>query len=132
MEWSPLGGELASGAAVASWGREESEIFAVLADGAVWNRYWDGTAWHAWETLGGDFAGQPGAAARDADRIDVFAIGRDGALLHRWWDGSVWVPWQYLDAPRGGVAVSCTWIGGELRVFLVLGDRAVWTATMRA
>ena len=62
----------------------------------------------------------------------MFAIGRDGTLRHRWWDGSAWVPWRDVDAPRGGLAVSCTWIGGELRVFLVQGDRAVWAATMPA
>ena len=132
MEWSPLGGELASGAAAASWGSTETQVFAILGDGALWNRYWDGARWHEWETLGGELTGEPAAAARGADRIDVFAVGRDGGLRHRWWDGTAWVPWSAVEgAPAGASAVSCSWIGDELRVFAVAADRSLWTATLR-
>lgn len=118
----------------ASWGTVESEIFAVDAhSGEVVNRYWDGSSWHAWEPMGGGFSGTPAASARDADRIDVLAIGRDGVLRQRWWDGSRWVPWREVEgAPSGAVAVSCSWIGGELRVFVVGPDRAVTYLVLRA
>ena len=132
IDWDTLGGALVGGAAVASWGTFESEIFAIQDDGQVWDRYWDGTAWHDWEPLGGEFTGTPAASARDADRIDVFAIGRDGPLRQRWWDGAHWVPWRVVGgAPEGALAVSCSWIGGELRLFVVGQDRAVWRATLR-
>lgn len=76
--------------------------------------------------MGGAFTGTPAASARDADRIDVLAIGRDGIVRQRWWDGSQWVPWRAVEgAPSGAIAVSCSWIGGELRVFVVGPDRAV-------
>jgi hypothetical protein len=131
-DWTPLGGALLEGAAVASWGTFESEVFAVHEDGQVWNRYWDGKAWHQWEPMGGTFVGTPAAAARDADRIDVFAIGSDGALRRRWWDGKEWVPWRAVEgAPRGARAVSCTWIGGELRVFLRDASGALWARALR-
>jgi hypothetical protein len=91
-----LGGELAAPPAVTSWTENEMEVFAVLGDGQLWNRYWDGTAWHKWESLGGELSGQPAAASWGADRIDVFAPGRDGALWHRWWNGTEWVPWERL------------------------------------
>lgn len=127
-----LGGAVA-GAAVTSWGTFESEIFAVHDDGQVWNRYWDGSSWHPWEPMGGEFEGTPAASARDADRIDVLAIGRDGAVRRRWWDGSAWVPWRDVDgAPRAALAVSCSWVGGELRVFVVAPDRAVWYGVLTA
>jgi len=72
------------------------EVFAVFADGALWNRYWDGERWHLWESLGGELAGEPAASSAGPDRLDVFAAGRDGRTWHRWWDGSSWVPWVQL------------------------------------
>jgi len=129
----PLGGALDGGVAVASWGTFESEIFAIHDDGQVWNRYWDGASWHAWEPMGGAFSGTPAASARDADRIDVLAIGRDGILRRRWWDGSQWVPWrEIVGAPGEAVAVSCSWIGDELRMFVVGPGRAVTYLVLRA
>jgi sialidase-1 len=118
--WTPLGGALRNGAAAAAWGDAgETEVFALHEDGQLWDRYWDGTSWHAWESLGGAFVGQPAAAARDADRIDVFAIGGDGVLRHRWWDGKRWVEWRDVEgAPRGCKAVSCVWSGARLDVFV--------------
>lgn len=131
-DWDPLGGALVGGTAVASWGTFESEVFAIHEDGQVWNRYWDGGSWHDWKPMGGSFTGTPAASARDADRIDVLAIGRDGIVRQRWWDGGQWVPWREIDgAPRGAAAVSCSWVGGELRIFVVDGDRAVWCVTRR-
>lgn len=128
-----LGGALDAGVAVASWGTFESEIFAVHDDGQLWDRYWDGSSWHEWESLGGAFAGTPAAAARDGGRIDVLAIGRDGIVRQRWWDGSQWVTWRDVPgAPPGALAVACSWIGGELRVFVVGPDRAVSYLVLRA
>jgi len=70
------------------------EVFAIFDDGQLWDRYWDGAAWHAWESLGGELTGQPAASSWGADRLDVFAAGRDGQLWHRWWNGQEWVLWQ--------------------------------------
>jgi sialidase-1 len=91
-----LGGRLASPPAVAAWGDEPMEVFAIFADGQLWDRYWDGTSWHPWESLGGELqpGSTPAAAALDPDRLDVIARGRDGRTWQRWWDGSQWVPWQ--------------------------------------
>jgi hypothetical protein len=121
--WLSLGGALVSGAAAASWGDHEVQVFALFPDGELWNRYWDGESWHAWESLGGTFTGQPAAAARGAERIDVMAIGADGLLRHRWWDGRRWVSWQEVEgAPKGAGAVDCSWVGDRLDVF-VQGER---------
>ena len=61
--WESLGGELASAPAVTSWADNEMEVFAVHRDGQLWNRYWDGEAWHQWEPMGGDLVGDPAACS---------------------------------------------------------------------
>lgn len=126
-DWISLGGELASSAAVASWGDGgECELFAIHGDGTLRDRYWDGTEWHDWESLGKNFTGQPAAAARDADRIDVFAFGTDGQLRHTWWDGTRWVEWEIVaGAPRGD-SVSCVWSGRRLDVFVASTGAELW------
>lgn len=93
-----LGGTLASGPAVTAWAPDEFEVFAIFPDGELWDRYWDGSAWHPWESLGGDLdpAGEPAASTWGADRIEVSAPGRDGRIWHRAWDGTRWVPWEQL------------------------------------
>lgn len=76
------------------------EVFVVMDDGELWNRYWDHTYWHAWESLGGELdpTGSPASSSSGADRLDVFARGRDGRKWHRWWDGTLWVPWEQFEA----------------------------------
>jgi hypothetical protein len=95
-----LGGTLASTPTAVAWAEDQAEVFAVFPDGALWNRYWDGSAWHPWESLGGELdpAATPACAAWGSDRLDVFARGLDGATWHRWWDGSRWVAWERLPA----------------------------------
>ena len=68
----------------------------MFPDGALWNRFWDGEAWHPWESLGGELHGTPAASSWGADRIDVWAPGTDGMTWHRWWDGTRWVEWERL------------------------------------
>ena len=91
-----LGGVLASPPAVTAWGDEPMEVFAIFDDGALWDRYWDGTTWHPWESLGGELetGSTPAATSNGPDRLDVLAAGRDGRTWHRWWNGSEWVPWR--------------------------------------
>ena len=94
-----LGGRLTALPAVAAWGAEPMEVFAIFDDGALWDRYWDGTTWHPWESLGGELlpGSTPAATADGPDRLDVLAEGRDGETWHRWWDGTEWVPWRTID-----------------------------------
>ncbi len=93
-----LGGTLASAPAATAWAVDALEVFAILGDGQLWNRYWDGRAWHAWESLGGrlDPSAAPAASSWGADRLDVWALGLDGLTWHRWWDGTRWVEWEQL------------------------------------
>ena len=65
------------------------EVFAVMDDGELWNRYWDRTT----GTSGSRSAASsiptrtPAASSWGADRLDVYARGVDGRTWHRWWDG---------------------------------------------
>ena len=98
-EAESLGGPLASAPAVTAWAVDRMEVFAVFDDGELWDRYWDGDAWHAWESLGGRSRRiTPAASSWGADRLDVFAAGIDGLTWHRWWDGTRWVEWVRLEA----------------------------------
>jgi hypothetical protein len=76
------------------------EVFAVFPDGQLWDRYWDGSDWHAWESLGGELATEstPTCSSWGPERLDVFAQGIDGLVWHRWWDGTGWVDWERLTA----------------------------------
>lgn len=134
--WTKLGGVLASGPAAAGWGREETEVWAIHEDGRLYDRYWDGKAWHEWETLGAPpgvrLVGQPAAAAKGPDRIDVIAAGDDGKVWHRWWDGRAWVPWREIaGAPRGASGVAADWVGDRLDVYVRGADRSLWYVALR-
>ena len=100
-----LGGALASPPAVTAWDDEPMEVFAIFDDGALWDRYWDGTTWHPWESLGGDLEpgstpaatlGRTGPARRPGPRtgradmaalVDGLGVGplaaRDGLISRR-------------------------------------------------
>src|SRR5437867_2106981 len=74
-----LRGTLASGPTAVASAEGEMEVFAVMDDGQLWNRYWDRTYWHAWESLGGELdpASTPASSSSGADRLDVYARGRN-------------------------------------------------------
>ena len=56
----------------------------------------------------------------------MLAFGADGRLRHRWWDGTRWVEWEIVpDAPAGD-AVTCTWSGDRLDVFVATRGGALW------
>ena len=61
-----------AGSPVTAWAVDRMEVFAVFPDGELWDRYWDGDAWHPWESLGGELA-------RDAGRL-VVGSGSPGRL----------------------------------------------------
>jgi hypothetical protein len=61
-----LGDTCASAPAVVTWAPDAMEVFAIFPDGALWDRYWDGTSWHPWASLDGSFdpSSVPAAASR--------------------------------------------------------------------
>jgi hypothetical protein len=74
-----------------SWGPNRLDVFVTGTDGALYHKWWDGSAWGpsptGFERMGGVCIGQPEAVAWGPNRLDVFAQGASGQLVHKWWDG---------------------------------------------
>ncbi len=124
------GGVLADRPAVASWGANRLDVFALGVNGHVSQLWWDGS-WH-WADLGappatvggGAFLGSPlTAASWGSGRYDVFGVGANGHVIQLWWDGS-W-HWADLGAPPAtvgggglfGSLAAASWGSGRLDVF---------------
>ena len=66
-----------------------------MADGALWNRYWDRTYWHQWESLGGELDPPRRPPRRRAPTaLTCSPAGRANLAPLR--DGTQWVPWEHL------------------------------------
>ena len=72
-------------------------LFVQGADGKLWERYWNGSAW-SWVDTGKMVDGDPvvivrgnaGATSGSDIRINLFVRGQDGKLWERYWNGSAW------------------------------------------
>jgi len=84
--WESLGGTLASGPDVSSWGDRRLDVFARGTDNALVHKWFDSSGWSDWESLGGQMTSDPAAVSWGSRRIDVFARGTDSTLVHRWFD----------------------------------------------
>jgi hypothetical protein len=123
--WEPLGGQLTSAPAVASWQWARLDVFVRGTDNQIWHRAYDGARWLEWQPLGapalssGGFApiSAPAAISTAAERIDVFVRGPLDALWHKTWDGARWSDWQ----SRGGTITSApavsSWAADRIDVF---------------
>ena len=91
-------GRSASAPAATAWAVDQLQVFAdVRATAQLWNRYWDGAAWHAWESLGGELDRRRRPPRRGAPTASTSGRpARDGMTWHRWWDGTRWVEWERL------------------------------------
>jgi hypothetical protein len=118
--------------AVSSWSSDRLDVFVHGADGAIWQRTWDGSSWGTWTDLYGVAVGNPTAVSYEPGQIDLFVVGTDGRIYHKFWDGNVWSGWfSDIQAPPPGIypgaspAVS-SWGPGRLDVVVRGADNAVW------
>jgi hypothetical protein len=102
--WENLGGPMTYRPAVAAWGSDRLDIFAVNGQG-IMHKAWTGATWSpsttGWERLGGYFRRSPAVAAWGPDRLDIFAVDGYGAwMAHKAWTGPTWYPsttgWENL------------------------------------
>jgi len=107
--WQSLGGTFPLGPvgpAVASWGQDRLDAFAIGLDFAMYHKWADGVImhtndWHPeypkWESLGGSFQSEPAVASWGPNRLDVFALGLDNRVYRKFWNGA-WNPalWQQV------------------------------------
>jgi hypothetical protein len=132
--WESLGGLIQPAPmrkpSIVAWGPNRLDIFVVGIDGALYHKWWDGSAWGpsvtGWESLGGVCASSPAAVSWAPDRLDVFVIGTDGALWHRWWDGSTWGGWESLGGVCIGTPAAVAWAANRLDLFVIGTDGALY------
>ena len=97
-------GSMKLGKWVTAWSQDRLDIFSIGTDGAMYHKWWDGSAWRPsvldWERLGGVFTSPPAVTAWGQNRLDIFGVGSDGAMWHKAWNGSAWQPsglnWERL------------------------------------
>ncbi len=121
-----LGGTVASGAGVASWGTNRLDVFAQGTDDTLVHKWWDGVSWHGWESLGGTLTAAPAAVSWGGSRIDVFVRGSDSALWHKWWDGAQWSGWEPLGGVLAAAPAVSSWGVNRLDLFIRGSDGAMW------
>lgn len=129
-QWQPsagslesLGGSLASGPSVISWGKNRLDVFAINKQSQVIHRYWDGSQWSDWETFDNplqDFRSNAVTLTSwGENRLDIYAVDQTGGLWHLYWDGSEWAKWEMLGASSrsflGSVGAS-SWATNRLDI----------------
>jgi hypothetical protein len=123
--WEPLGGQLTSAPAVASWDRSRLDVFVRGTDNQIWRKAFDGARWLGWEPLGaptlsgGLFApiSAPAAVSTAPNRIDLFVQGPNDELWHKSWNGFRWSDWVSRGGDISGPPAVCSWAPDRLDVF---------------
>ena len=123
--WEPLGGQLTSAPAVASWGRDRLDVFVRGTDDQIWHKWFDGIGWLA----GNHSARRRRASAglrrdlrarssldRAEPRRPVRAESRD-ALWQKAWDGQRWSAWQSRGGDLTGPPGVSSWGPGRIDAF---------------
>jgi hypothetical protein len=106
---------------VVSWAANRLDVFAIGLDGALYHRWWNGSAWGGPENLGGDsLINSPSAVSWAANRLDIFAINSRGNLYHWAWDGNNW----FGPENRGGQNLinspsAVSWAANRLDIFAI-------------
>jgi hypothetical protein len=120
--WDALGGVFAGAPAVASWGQNRLDVFAIGMNTEMYHASYDGNQWSAWESLGGGFTSTPAVVSWGAGRLDVFALGLNQQMYHKAWSGG-WLPTQTDWEPLGGVFLSApavaSWGPDRLDIFAI-------------
>jgi peptidoglycan/xylan/chitin deacetylase (PgdA/CDA1 family) len=113
------------------------DVFARGADGGVWTKWWDGSAWHAWDSLGGSVPQPviPGGGTRDVDpaavlrgfgHVDVFVRWSDNQLYHRSWDNERWSSWEALGGGLRSGPGAASWGTNRVDIFVRGTDDQLW------
>ncbi|MGA8071432.1 MAG: hypothetical protein WB946_08040, partial [Halobacteriota archaeon] len=113
-------------AASTSFTTGQTEIFAVDANGALWNTPITSSGNGTWNSLGGMCTSSPAVVSWNSSYY-VFVRGSDGAI---WWRDyqSGWSGWNSLggQAASGTGPAVASWSAGRLDVFVEGTNGALW------
>ncbi|MGA2885622.1 MAG: hypothetical protein ABSE80_10765 [Halobacteriota archaeon] len=107
----------------------QTEIFAVDANGALWNTSMAPSGNGTWNFIGGMCTSSPAVVSWNSSyfRVDVFVRGSNGAI---WWNyyQNGWHGWNSLggQAASGTGPAVASWSAGRLDVFVQGTDGALW------
>ena len=131
--WKSLGGTFAQGPAAGSQIPGSLDVFAVDPQGLLWQLSGQQGGWGLWHQAGrtapppNGIASAPSVVASGTGIYDVFAMGADTQLWHTRLDGT-WAAWDPLGSTLAS-APSATAAGGQLQVFILGSDSAIWSLT---
>ena len=119
--------------AVASWSAGLVQVCAVLPDGSMGYKSWNGSAWlpsaTTWTALGsadGRFVSAPSMTAWGPNRLDLVSVDSSGVLQHKWFDGTAWGPsstgWEWMGGWLGGRPALASPAAQQLDLVVVGGD----------
>jgi hypothetical protein len=115
-----LGGDLASGPAVAHTGSGRLEVFIRgKHNHDLVQRSWNGSRWSGWKNLGGDLASAPAVVHTGSGRLEVFIRGKhNNDLVQRSWNGRRWSGWKNLGGDLASAPAVVHTGSGRLEVFI--------------
>jgi hypothetical protein len=125
--WEQLEANPIDGApAAVSWGPDRIDVFVRGTDGALYQKFWNGTAWSGYVPLGGVLNASPAACSWAPGRLDVFGRGTDNALHQQTWTGSQWTGWRGLDpTPVTSEPTAVSWGPNRIDVFVRGSDNSL-------
>ena len=120
LNWETLGGTCVSSPAVASWGEDRIDVFAIGTDSKLYHKYWSDRKWSNWIAFKDSTCiYKPAAVSWGKNRIDVFAIGIDKQVYQNSWTGSEWAGWQNLGGTCIHGVAATSWGEGRIDLFSV-------------
>ncbi|MFP2923607.1 hypothetical protein ACLESO_00015 [Pyxidicoccus sp. 3LG] len=128
VPWDSMGGNHASGPAVAARGANRLDVFVRGTDNQLWQAYWNEAGWNLWFPLGGTLTSDPAAVSRDSSRIDVFARGADNSIMQKTWNGLLWSGWSSLGGSFASGPAVASWGASRMDVFVRGTDNQLWQA----
>ena len=122
-----------TGPAVTSTQAGNLNIFAVDANGVLWNTSVMPSGSGTWKSLGGVWTSSPAAASQNNGGMTVFVRGNDSAVWYRdyvrgSWGKWTWGKWTSIGGQiaAGTGPAACSWGAGRLDVFVQGTDGAMW------
>jgi hypothetical protein len=121
LPWAARGGVFNSPPAVASWGPNRLDVFA-LSNNEMLRQSWNGSAFLPsgtdWEDRGAAFNSTPAVTSWGPNRLDVFGVsGADNEMFHQLWDGIAWSAWSSLGGKFTSAPAVVSWGVNRLDVF---------------